>query len=147
MPQEVRCCVRNRGLTLCLFSILGRTYEGLIDIDARYDIDTREVDLDDLRNWMAKFNTSPTVNPEPANQNNDQDDAPTLGRPKGRSFALLDAPLVEQMRQMVLDRIEPSPTAAAWAIIGRDGHGAYGNADPINKVDRLVGRYTKLYRD
>ncbi|TIN03907.1 MAG: hypothetical protein E5Y59_19485, partial [Mesorhizobium sp.] len=112
---SVRGTLLRRKRSLDFVPILnpGQNYEGLIDdngrqIDAQYDIDTREVNLADLLKWMAKFNTSPTVNPEPANQNNDQDDAPTQGRPRGRSYVLLDAPLVEQMRQMVLDRIEPS---------------------------------------
>lgn len=130
----------------------GENYPGLIDDngralnDSRYDLDTREVNLDDLRSWMARFTSTPAMNAEPANQNSDRDiQAPR--RPKGRSYALLDAPLVDQMRQMVVEHTQPSPTAAAWAVIGRDGQGAYGSADPINKVDRLVGRYRELYRD
>lgn len=114
----------------------GMTYVDLEDPKIAALFRDDEVELDRLEEALADLlGTQPTPAVKPPS------------RPKGRSYEAIDAPLVEQMRQMIVDCVHPSPTAAAWAIVGRDGKGAYGNSTALSKVDRLVGHYTKRYRD
>ncbi|MER8564274.1 hypothetical protein NKH85_04880 [Mesorhizobium sp. M0924] len=64
----------------------------------------------------------------------------TPHRPAGRSLEVADAALVKQMKEMVARGEAPSPTAAAWKLIGKDGKGAQGSGSPESKVQRLVKR-------
>lgn len=66
-------------------------------------------------------------------------EAPKRGRPKGTSLAKADTALAESMNTMVAAGDAPSPTAAAWSLIGRNGSGANGTGTPDAKVKRLVG--------
>jgi hypothetical protein len=62
-------------------------------------------------------------------------------RPKGRTMAAQDAPIVRQMRELVEKNAASSPTDAARQIIGRDGANAVGNGVLESKLKRLVRRY------
>lgn len=68
------------------------------------------------------------------------------GRPKGvGSFAAADAPLIDEMREMLLSASNQhrSPTALAWGLVGR----AEGSGTQESKVSRLVKGYGSKYPD
>lgn len=59
------------------------------------------------------------------------------GRPKGSgSYAAVDAPLIERMRQLMAEGKAFSPTDAARQIWGE----AVGHGDWTSKIKRLVRR-------
>jgi hypothetical protein len=62
------------------------------------------------------------------------------GRP---SLKELDAPLVEEMREMILADPALTATPAAWQL--EDDGKLAGVGKPINRVDRAVRRYREKY--
>ena len=59
------------------------------------------------------------------------------GRPRGTDYRGVDAPLHEEMRRMIEERIVPTLTAAA----GRVAEQAFGSGTPQSKITRLVRTY------
>jgi hypothetical protein len=59
------------------------------------------------------------------------------GRPRGTDYRRVDAPLHEEMRRMIEERIVPTLTAAAGRIAKR----AFGSGTPQSKITRLVRTY------
>ena len=62
----------------------------------------------------------------------------------GRSYDLVDAPIVAKMQALIIAGKAKSRNAAAWAVIGRDGSGAEG-ASPESVVSRLIRRHKKAH--
>jgi hypothetical protein len=62
---------------------------------------------------------------------------PRRGRPRGTDYRRVDAPLHEEMRRMIEERIVPTLTAAA----GRVAERAFGSGTPQSKITRLVRSY------
>lgn len=63
------------------------------------------------------------------------------GRPKGTDYRRADAPLHEQMRQLLQDGVVHCRTAAASRVVGEEGELAYGHGCKDSKIRRLVRRY------
>ena len=61
---------------------------------------------------------------------------PRRGRPRGTDYRGVDAPLHEEMRRLIEERIVPTLTAAASRVAGR----AFGSGTPQSKITRLVSR-------
>jgi hypothetical protein len=64
------------------------------------------------------------------------------GRKPGSGYQRVDAPLLEEMHQLVERCKQPTPEAAAKAVAER----AYGNSTWQSKVDRLAKRYRQQFR-
>jgi hypothetical protein len=61
-------------------------------------------------------------------------------RPAGTSMQRADEPFLVQM-EAAIEAQGITPSAAAWKIIGKDGRGVPGVAEPESKVRRLVARF------
>jgi hypothetical protein len=68
--------------------------------------------------------------------------SPRRGRPPGAgSYARLDAPFVEEMKQLVMEG--HSAESAAKKVAGK----AHGSGSPHSKVNRLAKRFRREYPD
>jgi hypothetical protein len=95
--------------------------------------------------WIA-FRTASLGNgsPQPAPSSVADATGPrrAAGRPVGSgAFTALDAPLVEQMREDLLENPSLSPTAAARRLVSR----AAGGGSEESKIKRLTQRYLQKY--
>lgn len=66
----------------------------------------------------------------------------TRRRPSGRNYAISDAPLIREIKEMVDSGAVRTPWDGALAVSGR----AEGHGDGTSKAKRLVGRYSAAFR-
>jgi hypothetical protein len=60
------------------------------------------------------------------------------GRPKGTNYRRVDRPLHELMRQILVEGIVATRTAAARFVVEESGCRVYGGGTDESKIDRLV---------
>ena len=66
---------------------------------------------------------------------------PRRGRKPGSGYQWVDAPLLDEMHRLLVERIEPTPEAAARRVVDR----AYGGGSLELKVDRLARGYRRRF--
>lgn len=89
---------------------------------------------DSPSDWL--FSNSDTIADDPSSSRLSSDAQRARGRPKGSSMQRADAPLVEEMRQLIASGMVPSWQKAAEAVADR----ATGTPVFENRVRRLMGR-------